>query len=266
MNRRVFAWSLRQAGRTLLVLFVAAALFHFLVLLAASAFLGEASVRLFGNPPRVFEAFLGGTANLLEPEGWMATALTHPLAVALMVGAGNAVALGAVAAEVERGSIDFVLGRPVGRRPYLLAKGAAAAVAVAVAELGGLVGVLVARLTVERMGEIGLGTILGSFALSFLLYAALAMVTLLVSAGESLRSRAVALAVGVVVGWYFANFVALLIDGTSWLRFASPFHYFRPSEVIAGRWAATDAPVLAALGGAALAAAVWRFSRRDLTR
>jgi ABC-2 type transport system permease protein len=91
------------------------------------------------------------------------------------------------------------------------------------------------------------------------------MVGVLASARSSLRSHALGAAVGAVVGWFFLNFIALLIDGLSGLRYLSPFHYFRPGEVLSGESPMVDVVVLAGLGLVALAAAIWSFRRRDLS-
>ncbi|HWD79464.1 MAG TPA: hypothetical protein VG497_11290, partial [Kribbella sp.] len=59
---------------------------------------------------------------------------------------------------------------------------------------------------------------------------------------------------------------ALLIDGISPVRFASPFHYFRPVDLLAGTAPAGDLVVLASIPVIAAVAAGLRFTRRDLTR
>lgn len=269
---RVFRQSVGQVARALIMLTLGAAAFHYVVLLASSAFLGDAPREAFENapeffsqPPEAIEAFLGGSVDFFTPAGWVASAMTHPITLAIFTGAALSVAAGAVAAEVERGTIDLVLARPVGRVPFLLGKAAATVAAVTAAEAGALAGVLVATLTVERMDEITLSELWPPFLASWLLFAALGMVGLLLSARSSLRSRAIGMTVAVIVVWYFVNFIALLMDEVSGARYASPFNYFRAADFLSGKSIALDAAVLAGVAGAALAAALWWFSRRDLT-
>lgn len=271
MSVAVFRQALRQVRRTLVILPLAAGTFLYLVLLSSSAFLADPQAlpgggAFFRRPPRAIEAFLGGSADFFQPGGWLAAALTHPIMLAMLAAAALAVSAGAVAAEVERGSVDMVLSRPVGRARFLLAKAAAAAVAVTLVELGGLAGALAAGATVDRMDEIPTADLLAPFVLSWLLFLGLAMVALLVSARSSLRSRAIGMAVGLFLAWYFGNFIALLIDGISGLRYVSPFHYFRPAEILAEGPAAADAVILAGVAAGAALAAVWVFARRDLAR
>ena len=267
MSGAVFRHALRQARRTVAILSVASGAFYYLILLASHSFLnGSTSIAFFRNPPKAIEAFLGGSANFLSPSGWLAAGMTHPVTLALMTAAAMVVASGAVATEVERGTIDLVLSRPVGRSRYLLAKAAASVVAVTAAEAGGLVGVLLARVSVSRIDRITVPSILWAFLGSWVLFVALSMVGVLASSRSSLRGHALGLAVGAVVGWFFMDFIALLLDGVSGLRYASPFHYFRPGEILEGSVRTWDLAVLAGLAAVALAAANWWFARRDLAR
>jgi ABC-2 type transport system permease protein len=268
VNLAVFRQSLRQATRTTAVLTGAAGLFYYLVLLSSSSFLGQAGRfgGFFANPPRAISAFLGGSADLLHPVGWLAAGMTHPITLALLSAAAFNISAGSVATEIERGTIDLVLSRPVGRVPFLGAKAAAALVMVTSVETGGLLGVLVSRATISRVGEVPLAATVKVFADSWMLFAAFAMLAVLVSARSSLRGHALGASVGIVVGTFFVNFAALLIDGLYGLRFASPFHYFRPADVMSGGAVLGDVLVLAAVLAVAVAAALWWFARRDLTR
>jgi ABC-2 type transport system permease protein len=269
----VLRQSLGQVARALIMLTLGAAAFHYLVLLASSAFLGAAprevfdeAPEFFTQPPEAVEAFLGGSVDFFTPAGWVASVMTHPITLAIFTGAALAVAAGAVAAEVERGTVDLVLARPVGRARFLLGKAAATVAAVTAVEAGALAGVLVATLTVERMDEISLSELWRPFLASWLLFVALGMVGLLVSARSSLRSRAIGMTIAAIVVWYFVNFIALLIDEVAGVRYASPFHYFRAADFLSGEPIALDAVVLAGVAGVALAIGLWWFSRRDLTR
>ena len=266
MNGAVFGQALRQSRRTIAVLAVGSGAFFFLVLLSSSSFLkSTANIPFFRNPPKAFSAFLGGSADFFHPAGWVAAGMVHPITLALLTGAVMTIASGAVATEVERGTIDLVLVRPVRRRSFLLAKAAAVVASVTAVEVGGLVGVLVAREAITAMHDLPVSRVLASFANSWILFLALGMVAVLASAATSLRSQCTGIAVGFVVGAFFVNFIALLIDGVSGARFVSPFHYFRPGDVLVGRSAWVDVVALAAVGVAALGAAVRVFVRRDLT-
>jgi ABC-2 type transport system permease protein len=263
----VLRQALRGARRTIAVLALGAGAFHYLVLLASSSFLSS-SQNGFGqflqSPPKAISAFLGGSADFFTPAGWLSATMNHPVTLALLTASVVSVGAGAVAAEIERGTIDLVLARPVPRARFLLAKALAALLALTAAEVGGFVGVLIARATIARMRGLGIIPLLRAFAGSWLLFAAFGMVAVLASARTSLRGRAVGAAVGIVVGAFFLNFIALLIDGISGLRFLSPFHYVDTGELMAGQdlWRLAVPAGIALL---ALALAGWTFARRDLT-
>ncbi|WP_328988532.1 ABC transporter permease [Kribbella sp. NBC_01245] len=267
MNAIVFRQTLRQVRRTLGVLTLGVGAFFYLVLLASSTFIEEAAnVPFFQSPPEAVTAFLGGSADFFHADGWLSAGMTHPVTLSLLTSSALLVAAGSVATEVERGTIDLVLVRPVGRVPFLLAKAAASILAVTAAEAGGLIGVLIARQTVGGVGELSIAPVLRAFAGSWLLFVGVAMVGILVSARTSLRGRAIGITVGIVVAWFFLNFIAQLIDAVSGLRFASPFHYFRPIDLLAGTLPAGDLLILGAIPVAALVWAAADFTRRDLTR
>jgi ABC-2 type transport system permease protein len=267
MSTTVLRHTLRQVRHPLGVVTFGTGAFFYLVLLASSSFTRDApDIRFFQTPPRAVTAFLGGSADFFHAAGWLSTAMTHPVTLALLTSSALLVAAGSVATEVERGTIDLVLARPVGRLPFLLAKALASIVTVTAAEAGGLAGALLARQTISQVRALPAGPALRAFAGSWLLFVGVAMVGMLVSARSSLRGRAIGVTVGIVVAWFSMNFIALLIDGISGLRYASPFHYFQPADLLAGTASAGDLLVLAMVAAAALLwAAAW-FTRRDLTR
>jgi ABC-2 type transport system permease protein len=268
MNAAVLRQALRQSRRTVAVLALGSGAFHYLVLLSSSSFLAGRNNQFAGffrNPPKAISAFLGGNVDFFSPAGWLAAGMSHPVTIALLTGAALTIAAGAVATELERGSLDLVLVRPIRRSSFVMGKAGAALVAVTAAEAGGFASVLVARATISRVGEIPVLHVARAFLGSWVLFGAFAMIALLVSTQTSLRGRATGTAVGVVVGSFFLNFIALLIDGISGLRYASPFHYFDPGQLVAGRELGRLV-VLLALGVVALGVGVVGFARRDLTR
>ncbi len=267
MNTTVFGHTLRQVRRPLGVLTVAVAAFFYLVLLASSSFTKEApNSSFFQSPPKALRAFLGGSADFFHAAGWLSTGMTHPVTISLLTSSALLVAAGSVATEVERGTIDLVLVRPVGRVPFLLAKALASVVAVTAAETGGLAGVLIARQTIGGVSTLSIGSVLRVFTGSWLLFVGVAMVGILISARSSLRGQAIGITVGIVVAWFFMNFIALLIDGISGLRYASPFHYFQPTDLLTGKSSSGDLLILAAVAAVALLWAAISFTQRDLTR
>jgi ABC-2 type transport system permease protein len=266
MNVRVCAQSLLQVRRSLIAVGVGAAAFFYLLLLSSSSFVTDMSIEGFlRNPPRAIQALMGGSFDFLRPSGWVATGMSHPLTLSMFTASALMIASGAVATEVERGTIDLVLTRPIRRRSFLAGKAVAAIVAVTFVEAMGLMSALVARVTIEKVDEVTIAELGRAFFGSWLLFSSFAMIAVLVSARSSLRGRAIGLSVGIVILSFFVNFMALLIDDLYGARFLSPFHYFRAVEVMAGD-SLGSLWVLVGLGALATMAALVTFSKRDIRR
>ena len=266
MNVDVFAQSLRQVRKSLFVVGLGAAALFYLILLSSSSFATDSDVQGFlREPPRAVQALMGGSVDFLHPSGWVAAGMSHLLTLSFFTAAALMIAAGAVATEVERGTIDLVLTRPVRRTSFLAGKAVAALVAVTFVEAMGFASALVARLTIAKVDEVAVADLARVFLGSWLLFVGVAMIALLISAHSSLRGRAIGMAAGVVVASFFVNFAALLIDELYGLRFASPFHYFRAAEVMAGD-ALLDLWALVGLAIVAVTAAMIGFAGRDVRR
>jgi beta-exotoxin I transport system permease protein len=122
MSTTVLRHTLRHVRRPLGLLTLGVGAFFYLVLDASSSFTKEApNLPFFQSPPKALTAFLGGTADFFRAAGWLSAGMSHPVILSLLTSSALLVAAGSVA-EVERGTIDLVLVRPVGRVPFLLAK------------------------------------------------------------------------------------------------------------------------------------------------
>jgi ABC-2 type transport system permease protein len=266
VNKHVFVQSLLQVKRNLISVGLGVAVFFYLILLSSSSFATDADVQGFlREPPRAVEALLGGSVDFLHPSGWVAAGMSHLLTLSLFTAAALMIASGAVATEVERGTIDLVLTRPVRRSSFLAGKAFASLVAVTFVEAMGFASALIARMTIDKVDEVSVAELARVFLGSWLLFCGIAMVALLISARSSLRGRALGAGVGMVVVSFFINFAALLIDELYGLRFLSPFHYFRASEVMMGD-ALAALWVLVVLAVVAAGTAIVAFAGRDIRR
>ena len=267
MNPAVLLHALRQSGRVAIVLCAGTFAFFYLVFSASSAFLREASVEIpfFQDPPRAMRALFGGSVDFVHPEGWLVAAMSHPITLALFTAAALSAA-GGIAAEVERGTIDFVLTRPIRRSSYLLAVAAASLILLTATELAGFLTTLLARQTVSVVDQLSVSGVLRVFVGSWTIFAAISTVAVLISANVSLRSRAIALSVGFVVLSFLINVAVLMLDDLYGLRRLSLFHYFEPADLIKSSSAMSQLIGPAAVAIVALVAAVVTFSRRDIVR
>ena len=267
MNGTVLTHLLRQAVRTAVALCAGTFAFFYLVLTASSSFLSEATfdVPFLRDPPRAMQALFGGSVDFLHAEGWLVTALAHPITLALFTAAALTVPA-AIATEVERGTIDFVLSRPIRRSSYLLAVTTASLILVTAAHLSALLTALLARQTISGVDNLSVSGLLRVFFGSWTIFAAVSLVAVLISANSSLRSRAVGLSVGFVVLSFLINVAALMLDQLYPLRRLSLFHYFQAAKVLDSSSRLGDLIVPGVIGAIALLAAVLSFSRRDIVR
>lgn len=268
MSGPAFRHALRQTLAGALMAAFGFGVFIWVIMVSSSGFAGD-SARLpvfLLKPPRAVRALVGGTFDFRAASGWIATGMFHPVVLSLQTLGAFLVATATGAAELERGTLDLVLSRPVGRRAYLAARGYAMLVVISIVELGGFAGALVSRETVRGAGTVPLGDLLLVFADSWLLFAAFGMVALAIASSAHLRGRATGAAIGIVIGAFFINFVSLVFDQTSWMRFLTPFNYYSAREILNHEAWAWEASVLAGLAIACGAFALHRFSTRDLTR
>ena len=267
MNGAVLTHLLRQAVRTTMALCAGTFAFFYLVLTASSSFLSEAAfdIPFLRDPPRAMQALFGGSVDFLHAEGWLVTALAHPISLALFTAAALTMPA-AIATEVERGTIDFVLSRPIRRSSYILAVTTASLILVTAAHLTALVTTLLARQTISGVHDLSVSGLLRVFFGSWAIFATVSLVAVLISANSSLRSRAVGLAVGFVVLSFLINVAALMLDQLYSLRRLSLFHYFQAGRLLESSSRLGDLIVPSVIGAVALLAAVLSFSRRDIVR
>jgi ABC-2 type transport system permease protein len=172
----------------------------------------------------------------------------------------------AIAGELEAGTLELSLTRPVSRLRYLAAHVVLLVPGCLALTCAYAVGVLAADRVLDPPGRMLLvSRLLVAAVESGLLVLAVGGVALLVSALSSERGRALAWALGVVIVMYAGDFLFALWSPLEPLTRLTLFRYFTPGPAIQhGQVSWSDSAVLAAVAAATLGAAAWRFARRDL--
>lgn len=211
--------------------------------------------------PEGVAELLGG-ADYGTIAGWMRSEIGAVYGPLVIAATAITAAAGSTAGEEEARILGLVLAHPVGRSRLILEKAAAVAVGVLVVALGTFLGLL-AGVAVAG-GGIGVGH-----------EAALAVHL----AFFGLASGALALALAAVTGrkaiaaggagafallGFLINGFAPLVEGVTWLKYASPFHYYAGHDPLGNGIHAGDLAVLGAAAAALTAIAVLGFRRRDL--
>jgi ABC-2 type transport system permease protein len=200
----------------------------------------------------------------------MMTFWNHPLIMLLLsiwtIGRGSA----AVAAEIERGTMDLILSRPVARWTYLASQILFAMVGLAILAAALFVGTSVALhfnfLSEPPTPSILIRPALNLAALGLPIYG----YTLLASALDHARWRPTSIGSVLTLGGmiaYVISMIPVFQDSTwkPWLERVSIFKLYNPIELVAdGNTFAFNLPVLAAIGTGFILLAFVAFAVRDL--
>jgi ABC-2 type transport system permease protein len=254
----------------------------------------------FRGPGKLIQTFLGGEdVKFLDPQDTLAVAPMHPLVVAILCIWAVGRAAGAIAGEVDRGTMELLLAQPVARKKVVLAHllvDATVIPALCLAFLGGIyvgtaiVGEFTVKPGVYRELHMDVPDPLptytvnpwvlrpGMWNMAALLFAVSGYTMWLSSAGRS-RNRVLGLAILITLVQFLVNVFGQLWDGLAFLRPFSVFYYYQPQAInTKGRWTADPGPawtgepliglpviaVLVAVGVIGYAMALRTFVRRDV--
>ncbi len=218
--------------------------------------------------PDTVRGFVGSSElDLLTANGMLAVAYNHPLTkVALSVFAVGLTA-GAIAGELERGTLDLILARPVRRYELLLGSGLATVLAALL--VGGItfLGTVIGA---------NIGGVSGDVTWNYFVWLAFSTTALVLAMSgfgylfSTLARRggqAAGWTGGLIAGMFFLDWFGSLWDKVEPLTALSLFHYHTPTAIImnqANGWINTTVLLIVAV--LTFAAAIVIFERRDLIR
>ncbi len=217
--------------------------------------------------PRGMQAFLktqGDLTPLLGAEGYMAVGYRHPIYL-IVIAAFTISAGSALAREIEKGTVFLVLARPLQRYSLVLAKGTGL--------LAGLITLLGAALAGTALGvtitDLDQPVRLSRFLLisfnALLLFLAIGGYGFLIAALSSEGSRAIVLATGLTVAFFFIDYIVGLGEPLEFLAPLTIFNYYDPIGVVQqGSVPLNHLLVLLAVAAAGFAATIAVFQRRDI--
>lgn len=267
MSGPSFRFAMVRSWRTALILCGVVAAFVWMSLAVSAAVLTDfAGLPFLAEPPKAMAAFLGGAGSFVTPDGWLASTFMHPIVLSMSAVGAFLVASSTGAQELESGTIDLVLSRPVSRSQHLKARLAAALILSTVVQMGTLIGALAALATVPEVRALSFSSVLVTTLVAVALYAMFACAGMWIFAANSLRGRALWTAIGLVTASYLLNFIALAFNATSFLGPITPFRYFRPGTILAGEGILFSLAVLVLVAIICAIGALRSFGRRDLAR
>jgi ABC-2 type transport system permease protein len=263
----IFLRELRTGRRSLLVWATVIAGLNVLIMAVYPSFAADAArleefIALY--PEAFAKAFGLDRLNVADPVGFYAM---EGYAIVVLFGGIYAAILGAsiLAKEEDEKTIEYLLALPVTRCQVLTGK-----VLAVVANLA-LFNLIVAAVTylgfvafVTR--DYSASTLVLLFTAPFLAHLTFAALCLLLSLFWTRRRAAYSVSIGLVVGTYFLNVIALLTDDFRWLGWLSPFKYVDAADIVAGQ-SLDGLYVFILLAAAVLAvgATYLLYTRRDIT-
>jgi ABC-2 type transport system permease protein len=171
---------------------------------------------------------------------------------------------GALAKELEQGTLELVLAYPIGRIRFFFSKAAALVVGILVIVGATLLGLWIGALTQHFYVSAASYAAIGVLAVAFSL--AIAGYGFLFSALASERAQAAGWATALTLVFYAINFTAQNWDHLKGLRPLTIFHYYSPEDAInLGRLDPAAFFVLIGLALATSATAAGIFRLRDLS-
>jgi ABC-2 type transport system permease protein len=215
-----------------------------------------------GLMPEQFARFGGG--DIFTLTGTVALSVIHPICMILTSVFAVGFSAYAIAGERQRGTLEVVLARPLGRRAFYFTLLAASfgfiAIAIAMLLSGGVLGSSLAgvleELPIRRMPLLWLNGVL--------LFDAFAAIGLAASSSFDRAAPAFGWTLGIVVVMYVLEVLGSLWPEAEFLQPYSLFHYLKPKAVLTGAADVFDFALLAAVIVAAIAWTTVVFPRRDL--
>jgi ABC-2 type transport system permease protein len=236
---------------------------------------------IFRGPGQLIRTFIGGEqVSIFRPADLLSIGYVHPLVQTILWIWAVGRASGAVAGEVDRGTMDLLLAQPVSRARLILAHLGVDLVVIPVLCLSMWAGVWLGAWAVGVL-DVGaprdvmalrVNPLSGAAALPTVaaLVFAVSGYTMWLSAGGRYRSRVVAAAVLLTLVQLLINVVGQLWPAVEPLRPFTVFYYYQPQAILLrDDWPADPAvwlrlAVLLGVGAAGYLMALWVFCRRDL--
>ena len=232
---------------------------------------------VFQGPGQIIQAIMGGEGIRIDHAADMISiSYVHPLTIFILSIWAIGRASGAIAGEIDRGTMELLLAQPLRRRQVIFAHLAVDGVAIPVICLSIWAGTWLGTALVGFIGNANPSLALdpwnfgpGLVSVALLLFA-LSGLTMWLSAAGRFRWRVLGLAVMVALVQFLVNLIGQLWDPAAPLRPLTVFYYYQPQPMILrADWYADHATwlhlaVLAAVGIIGYAGALAVFCRRDL--
>ncbi len=170
---------------------------------------------------------------LFDPEGPLTLAMqvcfaNHPVIILTLMGLAIARGSGSVAGEIERGTLDLTMTRPVRRITYIGAQILSTLIMLLVSSGALIVAHLLAPLYFEIDAPGTLLELLPSYLMTVAFGLSIFSLTLIFSARDLSRVRAAILGIAVTLSGVAALVFTQTVEGYDWVTNISIFEYYAP--------------------------------------
>lgn len=189
----------------------------------------------------------------------------HPVVLALVWAHEIALCTRIPAGEIDRGTIDVLLGLPVSRRTLYCCESLFWLASGLLVLMMGLAGHRIAAIAMpdDMRPEFVLSLLV--MANLYCVYIAVGGIAFLVSSLSSRRGPAMAIVFGIVVGSFLLNFVAQFWQPAQHVAFLGLLKYYQPAEIIrSGHFPFHDSAVLISVGCSTWLLGGEAFARRSI--
>ena len=169
------------------------------------------------------------TAQTMQAFLWV-----HPVVLALVWGQEIVLCTRVPAGEIERGTIDILLGFPVSRRAVYLSETTVWLGSGVWIIVMGLIGHRIAAPAMPAEMRPELSRVVLVMANLLCVYVAVGGIAFLVSALSDRRGRAIAIVFGIVLASFFLNFLAQGWEPAEQIAFLSVIKYYQPAKILQG--------------------------------
>ena len=200
--------------------------------------------------------------ELFESIGWV-----HPVVLAITWAHAIICCTRVPAGEVDRGTIDVLLGLPVSRWNLFISETIAWLISGMILLLFGAAGNAIGHgLLPDEYFHPDLSRILIVLVNLFSLYAAVGAIAWLLSALSDRRGKAMGVVFAIVLGSFLLNYLAQFWEPAERLSFLGLLQYYKPLFILRdGTWPTHDLAVLIGLTVVLWTIAGIAFARRDLS-
>jgi ABC-2 type transport system permease protein len=247
----------------------------FIIQIALAAVFNQAGASLPGGMgmlidllPDAVRGFVGSSElDLLTPNGALAVGYNHPLTKVAICVFAVGLTSGAIAGELERGTLDLLLARPLRRRKLIQGSALACLLATIFVCASMFLGTVVGAKIGGINGEVAWIDFIWITLNAIALVLAMSGLGYFFSALAQRAGQATSWTGGLLAGMFFLDWFATLWDKVEPLTPISLFHYFQPPDIINGSstWS-VNITVLITVAVLAFSVAIVVFERRDLIR